>query len=104
MPLLFTSRQFAGSDVIILFSVAGPNYRASIILGMYSVWGEVCGMGCVGSVCVVGGGIRGFVAFGSPRALLVVSLLATSVGRASRAVISLGALSSGAWCLVVSLI
>ncbi len=61
-------------------------------------------MGCVGSVYVVVWGFRGFVTFGSPRALLGVSLLATSVGRASRAVILLGALSSGAWCLVESLI
>ncbi len=37
VPLLFTSLQLAGSDVIILLSVAGPISRASMMLGMYSV-------------------------------------------------------------------
>ncbi len=37
VPLLFTSLQLGGSDVIMLFSVAGPISRASIILGIYSV-------------------------------------------------------------------
>ena len=37
VPLLFTSLQLVGSDVIIMFSVAGPCSSASISLGMNSV-------------------------------------------------------------------
>ncbi len=72
VPLLFISLQFAGSDEIMLFIVAGPMSRASIIFGMYSVWGEFCAMGCVGSVCVVGCWIRGVVAVGVWEMLCVI--------------------------------
>ena len=75
VPLLFTSLQLAGSDVIILFSVAGPISRASIILGMYDVWEGLCGMGLVGSVSVGGWELWVFVTFGAPRASIGVSVL-----------------------------
>ena len=104
VPLLFTSLQLVGSDVIILFSVAGPCSSASISLGMSSVWGEFCVVGCVGSVGGVGCVFGVFVTFGTPSALHGVSSLATFLAWASVVVGTLGVLSSGTWCLDVSLI
>ncbi len=54
VPLLFTSLQLSGSDVIIWFCVACPIPEASISLGMSSVLGGFCAKGCVGAV--YGGG------------------------------------------------
>ncbi len=76
VPLLFTSLQLVGSDVIMLFIVAGPCSSASISLGMNSVCGGVCVVGCVGSVGVVGCVFGVFVTFGIPSALHGVSSLA----------------------------
>jgi hypothetical protein len=61
---------------MILFSVAGPIARASIIRGMYDVWEGLCVMGLVGSVSVGGWGLWVFVTFGAPRASIDVSVLA----------------------------
>ena len=76
VPLTFTSLHSAGSELMMLFIVAGPISRASIILGMYNVWGGLCVMGLVVSVFVGGWGLWGFVTLGSPRASLSVSVLA----------------------------
>ncbi len=76
VPLLFTFIQLLGSEVMILFSVAGPISRASIILGMYDVWEGLCGMGLVGSVSVGGWELWVFVTFGAPRGSISVFVLA----------------------------
>ena len=75
VPLSFTSLHSVGSELMMLFIVAGPISRASIILGMYSVWGGLYVMGLVVSVCVSGWRLWGFVTLGSPRASLIVSVL-----------------------------
>ncbi len=49
VPLLFTSLQLLGSDVIIWFSVAWPVSRASVNRGMSRVLGGFCAKGCVGA-------------------------------------------------------
>ena len=61
-------------------------------------------MGVMGSVSVVGLELWVIVTFGAPRASGDVSVLVIFGVCASRVVRALGALSSGAWCLVVSLI
>ena len=76
VPLLFTSLQLLGSDVMMLFSIVGPLSRASISLGMYNVWEGLCVMGLVGSVSIGGWGLWGFVTIGAPRASIGVSVLA----------------------------
>ena len=75
VPLSFTSLHAAGSELIMLLIVAGPIARASISLGMYSVWGRLYVMGLVVSVSVGGRGLGGFVTLGSPRVSLIVSVL-----------------------------
>ncbi len=64
----------------------------------------LCVMGVVGSVSVVGLELWVIVTVCAPRASVDVSVLAVFGFRASRSFKTLGALSSGAWCLVVSLI
>ncbi len=76
VPLLFTFLQLLGSEVMILFSIAGPIARASISLGMYNVWEGLCVMGLVGSASIGGWGLWVFVTFGAPRASIGVSVLA----------------------------
>ena len=104
VPLSFTSLHSAGSELIMLLIVAGPNARASISLGMYSVWGRLFVMGLVVSGSVGGRGLRSTVTLGSPMVSLIVSVLVRLGAGASRAVRVFGALSSGAGCLGVLLI
>ena len=75
VSLSLTSLHSAGSELMMLFIVAGPIARASISLGMYSVWGRLYVMGLVVSESVGGRGLRGFVTLGSPRVSLIVSVL-----------------------------
>ena len=75
VPLSFTSLHAAGSELMMLVIVAGPIARASISLGMYSVWGGLYVMGLVLSEPVGGRGLKGFVTFGSPRVSVIVSVL-----------------------------
>ncbi len=51
VPLLFTSLQLSGSDVIMWFSVSWPISRASISRGMSSVVDGFCTRVCVGAGC-----------------------------------------------------
>ena len=104
VPLSFTSLHAAGSELIMLLIVAGPNARASISLGMYSVWGRLYVMGLVASETVGCRGLRIVVTLGSPRISLVVSVLVRLKAGASRAVLVFFALSSGDGCLGVLLI
>ena len=75
VPLSFTSLHSAGSELIMLLIVAGPNARASISLGMYSVWGRLYVMGLVVSESVGGRGLRIVVTLCSPRVSLIASVL-----------------------------
>ena len=104
VPLSFTSLHSAGSELIMLLIVAGPNARASISLGMYSVWGRVYVMGLVVSETVGCRGLRIVVTLGSPRISLVVSVLVRLEAWVSRADRAFVALSSGDGCLGVLLI
>ncbi len=103
-PLSFTSPQFSGSVVTIWFIEAWPISRASIIRGISSVLGGFCAGGCVGAGCWVSLEARGIVTCATPEVVLVSSLLAIFRVLVSRAVDIVGALSSGAGCLVVSLV
>ncbi len=49
VPLMFTSLQLSGIDVIIWLSVAWPISRASINRGMSGVLGVFFTKGCVGA-------------------------------------------------------
>ncbi len=88
----------------IWFIEAWPISRASIIRGISSVLGEFCDGGCVGAGY---GDILetwDIVTCATPEVVFVSSLLAIVEVLATRAGDILGALSSGAGCLVVSLI
>ena len=89
---------------MMLFSVAGPICRASIIRGMYEVREGLYVMGIVVSDSVGGWGWIGFVTFCARIASGDVSVLVVFDIWASRAVRTFGALSAGALRLVVSLI
>ncbi len=104
VPVSFTSLHAAGSELIMLLIVAGPIARASISLGMYSVWGRVYVMGLVTSETVGCMGLRIVVTLGSPRVSLVVYVLVRIEAWVSRAVRACVALSSGDGCLGVLLI
>ena len=89
---------------MMLVIIAGPITRASISLGMYSVWGGLNVMGIVSSEPVGGRGLKGIVTLGSPRVSVIVSVLVRLKAGASRAVLVFIALSSGDGCLGVLLI
>ena len=71
----FTSLHSAGSELMMLFMAAGPIARASISLGMYSVWGRLYVMGLVVSGSVGGRGLGSFVTLGFLRVSLIASVL-----------------------------
>ena len=104
VPLAFTSLHAAGSELMMLLVVVGPIARASISLGMYSVWGWSFVVGLVVSGFVGGEGLMSLVTFGLLRVSLILSVLARLEVWASRTVRVFGALSSGVWCLSVLLI
>ncbi len=101
VPLSFISPQMSGSVVTIWFSASWPISRASIIRGISSVLGGFCAEGCVYAGCWDICETWGIVTGATPEVVLELSLLAIFRVLASRAVDTVGALSSGAGCLVV---
>ena len=104
VPLSFTSPQLSGSVVTVRFSVAWPISRASIIRGISGVLGGFSAKGCAGAGYWGGGETWCIITGATPEFVLVLSLLAVCKVLSSSMVKAEGALSSGAGCLVVSLI
>lgn len=85
-------------------SVVGSVVSASTILGMWGVCGGLSIVCMVGSVSGGDWGLWGIVTSGARTASGDVSDLVMCLVGTGRAVRACGALSSGTWCLVVSLI
>ncbi len=86
------------------FCVVGSVFRASISWGRCDVVDRVCAAGCAGVGFRDGWGFWSMFTCGIPGDVLVGSLLASFKVFSGSSVDPLGALSSGAMCLVVSLI
>ncbi len=104
VPLEFVSPQLSASDVIIWFCVVGSVFRASINRDRRDVVYRVCAAGCVGVVCRDGWDVWGVFTCDIPGDVLVVLSLSILKVLAGKTGNSFDALSSGAMCIVVSLI